>query len=488
MVGSEREGDPEWIARLRNQEERRSSRDRRSRTLRRALLIGLLAAACAAYLSDEQIGSDTYDSAWSCVALGDVDGGGVADFALNTRFDPTNEDDAPLTWILSGETAQPLYALRFDLSPESRRSGSVVLPASPAAFAIVGDADGDGCSDFCVGVPSAWRRVDPGAYFGAVHLISGRTGSAIWVVRDESGSGQFGSVVEAIGDLDADGIDDLLISVDESDLHGLPGRVSLRSGASAEPIAQIEGARVVQPFDGFPNAIRAQRFGWSTCALSDIDTDGVSDFAVGASWTRDLSQIEDESEDGSSIHAYSGRTRELLWTATVNGPFRFEAPRFEVGDFDADGTADLLAGSRLLSGRDGAALSSQRRWSEVRSRVDLDGDGAPEWLIAPQANANSLSVRQGLEEPDAFRIAVATNYDALGSVLALDDWNGDGVRELAAVSNRALVYRNFGWTPDFGVVTIHSGSDGSVLKLITRETLREAASAGCPMVVSRIEG
>jgi len=477
---------PEWVADFAAQQQREKRWQRRARFELCTFLLLLCGAGCAVQCAnDPGAETDGRETEWSVAALGDVDGDGVGDFALRTAYDPTSAEQLQSVWVCSGRTAKPLYAVQFECQMIKHPVRLEVRMPSPSAFAVVGDVDGDGGSDYCVGVPYDWWHA---RYLGDVRLLSGRTGRLIWVVRDESEGRGFGRLVTSVGDLDADGVADLAFSVEENYLHGLPGEISLRSGRSGRLLERVVGPRVADPDDSFPKRIQAQHFGQFCLALQDLDTDGVPDFAVSAPWHRSLRYSM--SASGDALHVYSGRTRELLWTASERERL-VGTPRFDFGDRDGDGRTDMLTSERLLSGADGSTLPEDPIWNEIDAIFELDGDGDPEWLLRTRAAPNRARVIRGRDGAPAFDIEVAPHYEdfaPIGAFVVLGDLNGDGVRELAAASNRGLDFANYRWTPDFGLVTIHSGSDGSVLKHITRETLREAASAGCPMLVSRIDG
>jgi len=137
----------------------------------------------------------------------------------------------------------------------------------------------------------------------------------------------------------------------------------------------------------------------------------------------------------------------------------------------------------------GERLGSLNPWGEVIPVGDLEADGEPEFIALPLSQvglarvltSERMDTRFGFESAEGYR-----GFSWRGAFGGLGDVDGDGMREIYAVSDRAIDYARFEWVPDFGLVTIHSGRDGSVVKRISRDTLREAALAGCPVVVARI--
>ena len=102
---------------------------------------------------------------------------------------------------------------------------------SGSSVASAGDVDGDGLDDLLMG---AWGNNEGGADAGKTYLMMGSTvaagittGSASWDVgqADASFVGQYGddysgSSVASAGDVDGDGLDDLVIGASQNDEGG----------------------------------------------------------------------------------------------------------------------------------------------------------------------------------------------------------------------------------------------------------------------------
>ena len=92
----------------------------------------------------------------------------------------------------------------------------------------------------------------------------------------------FGSAVAAIGDLDGDGVGDLAVGAPSRFGEPSPGRVHVL-------FMNANGTVKAQPADRQRHRRRARRsrngdyFGHSVASLGDLDGDGVTDLAVGAS-------------------------------------------------------------------------------------------------------------------------------------------------------------------------------------------------------------
>ncbi len=244
-------------------------------------------------------------------AVGDVDGDGLADFAVG-GFDIRLGYACPegTVWILRGTDGKVLYDLKR-LKGERLAGGGVVG---------MGDVDGDGRADFAVG--SDWA----GNQTGLVTVHSGVDGGRLMRVDGPTG---FGTSLASAGDLDGDGVCDLIV-VQEALSWGDPVRRAVAiSGFDGRELYEVPLAE-----DSYT--------GRAIAAGVDIDGDGVGDFAVGA--VRDY-RAGNGKEEG-SVSVYSGRNGALLfrhygdnWKSNMGWSLAF------VGDVDGDGAPDLAFGT-----------------------------------------------------------------------------------------------------------------------------------------------
>ncbi|MAE28660.1 MAG: hypothetical protein CMJ87_06705 [Planctomycetes bacterium] len=194
--------------------------------------------------------SGAYNMGHSVADIGDVDFDGVADLATGA---PSWDGggwlpDQGKLFVYSGAGGALLYTV--DGSNEASELGW--------SLAGVGDMDGDGAGDFLVGSRGhgslhCWEP-------GRVDLLSGASGSNLqrW---DGSCDSMLGCSVAAAGDVDQDGVMDVLAG------EAYRYRYMLYSGAAGSTLVTQDGS---------------QNFGWAVAGGGDVNGDGYPDF-IGSS-------------------------------------------------------------------------------------------------------------------------------------------------------------------------------------------------------------
>ena len=290
-------------------------------------------------------------------------------------------------------------------------------------LADVGDLDGDGKSELLVAEGLRFETEETTRGRGVV--FSGADGSVLLDVRGAHEDDFFGTSVAGPGDLDGDGIPDLLVGA-MKDAAGERSYVRAFAGADGALLAHSEFAP--GQWKSIWNTLGAST---RPSALGDVDRDGHPDWALGA-WTH--------AEGRGAVVVISGATGQELSRRLGARPLAgFGASLAPAGDLDQDGVPELFVGSVPLRwDEDAQELRGLREDGEVHA---LSGRG-----LAP------LFARGAFEGDGQFGFSVA----------GLDDWNGDGVRDLA-------VGAPFGRRPEsrtpMGRVRVLSGLDGSPLAL-----------------------
>lgn len=291
--------------------------------------------------------------------LGDVDGDGFGDLIFGQPFEQNSFGG--IVTVVSGDTQETLYSV--SPTPGGDSFGQSVIG--------LGDTNGDGVPDFAAAAPFG-----DAPYVG---VYSGIDGSPLLTIPSLNQSA-FGQALANAGDVDGDGVADILIGAPYGNTGGA---VYIVSSVSGESLNFVESG---------PDS-----FGASVANAGDVNADGYSDFIIGAPDEGDGSVVVLSGADGSSLYLF---TNDSTTHANVTSSFGFSVSG--TGDINGDGHTDVIVGAvggfgsaTVFSGANGAILYEQRgsgRDSDsfgqyVSGGADLSGDGFPDFLIGSSEGA-----------------------------------------------------------------------------------------------------
>ncbi len=316
----------------------------------------------------------------------------------------------------------------------SSTSGGLVGPlANNARFGVsaagLGDLDGDGTPDMIVGA-----NLDPdgGPFRGSVTVLflnpSGTVRAEQKISSTQGGfSGPihdfylFGTSVDALGDLDGDGVTEVAVGAPLEDGGGS------RRGAVWVLFLHSDGTvkanvKIGHGSGGFTGTLQdVDQFGAAVAGLGDLDGDGVEDLAVGA-------ELDDDggSDTGAVCVLFlktDGTVKAHTKISPTSGGFggalsdldRFGSGLGLIGDLDGDGIVDLGVGA--VRDDDGA--------------ISLFSDRGAAWLLFLNSNGTVRAWQKISDLAGGFP-GVLDDLDHFGQALAgLGDFDHDGVLDLA---------------------------------------------------------
>ncbi len=209
-------------------------------------------------------GSNGYYAGYSVDCAGDVNGDGVPDIIIGAPYgycySPNQGyyDYFGMGTVVSGADGSTLYDCPGDYS----------WNYFGYAVAGVGDVDGDGYDDVAVG---GYNDPNPSyVYTGRVVLYSGIDGSQINTLYGTRDYEYFGCAIAPAGDLDGDGLDDVLVGAFYAyNSNGQQTGAAYAFSMDGTKIAEVYGPSTYE------------YFGYSVAGLEDVNQDGMQDMAVG---------------------------------------------------------------------------------------------------------------------------------------------------------------------------------------------------------------
>jgi hypothetical protein len=204
--------------------------------------------------------------------------------------------------------------------------------------AIAGDVNGDDLADVIVGAPSYDDgEVDEGAAWLHLGSPAGLENEATWSAQSNQATAAFGTSVAFAGDVNGDGLDDVIVGAPHHDDLVLDeGRAYLYlgspSGLDAEPAWTHTSNQ--------PHA----HLGWSVASAGDVDGDGYDDVVVGAP------EVDDPEDQEGQVSVFLGSASGLAtlpaWTAEADQTYGYMgASARSAGDVNADGFGDVVLGA-----------------------------------------------------------------------------------------------------------------------------------------------
>jgi Ca2+-binding RTX toxin-like protein len=378
----------------------------------------------------------------SVSSAGDVNGDGIDDLIVGASYGDDGGPQAGEAYVIFGVTGTARGTV--DLTGLTAAQGFIIQGDATRDYAgtsvsAAGDVNGDGIDDLIVG---AYGGDNGGSYAGEAYVIYGGSASGFgavvdlsalraahgFIIQGDAADDNAGSSVSSAGDVNGDGIDDLIVGAPEGDDGGLSaGEAYVIYGVAGASRGLVDLTGLAAA-DGFiiQGDVAYDFAGYSVSSAGDVNGDGIDDLIVGATGGDDGGT---DAGEAYVIFGVAGSTRGTLdltgLTAAqgfiIQGDAAYDTAGYSVssaGDVNGDGIDDLIVSA---------------------PRGDDGGDRAGEaYVIYGVAGASRGTVDlTGLTAADGFIIQGDAALDEAGrSVSAAGDVNGDGIDDLIVGAHR----------------------------------------------------
>ncbi|WP_442938967.1 beta strand repeat-containing protein [Nostoc sp.] len=341
-------------------------------------------------------------SGYSISSAGDVNSDGIDDLIIGAPFASPNGDSSGQSYVVFGKST----GFNGTLNPSNLNgaNGFVINGIKSGdilgySISSAGDVNSDGIDDLIIGAPGAtpngYRSGQTYVVFGkstgwsATLNLSNLNGANGFTINGIGAYDELGSSVSSAGDVNSDGIEDLIIGAPDASAYFTVSEKSYvvfgkSTGWSATlNLSNLNGA------NGFAiNTINADdRLGSSVSSAGDVNSDGIDDLIIGAPFA-----------DPNNSYTYSGQSYVVFGKSTgfnrtlnlsnlngangfaINGINANDKSGYSVssaGDVNSDGIDDLIIGTFDAgtngSGQSYVVFGKSTGWSATLNLSNLNG-------------------------------------------------------------------------------------------------------------------
>jgi FG-GAP repeat protein/VCBS repeat protein len=260
---------------------------------------------------------------WAVASLGDLTGDGVPEVVVGAFA----QDGDGKAYVFEGQQGKLLYTL----APPPTAGNS----AFGWSVARGGDLNHDGIPEIVVGAP--YTTLGKVSVQGRVYVFSGKDGALLYTLEDPQPlAGEvFGWRVTSVGDLNKDGVPELLIGAPYKDVgeNVAQGQALVFNGADGKLLFALNNP-VPHPYAGF---------GYTVVESPDVNGDGAAELLIGAPF-----QTVDQYHVQGEVFLFNGQDGRHL--TTFDDPYPHQGATFgysiaSPGDINGDQIPEFAIGA-----------------------------------------------------------------------------------------------------------------------------------------------
>ena len=324
------------------------------------------------------------DALFGVWPVGDADGDGASDVVVSAKTHDTVGNNAGRVYVFGAMPSGDVSAADADAIYDAEAAGD-----QAGVITYGGDLTGGGSPDLLI---SATNNDQNGSNSGAVYVIEAPfaggdlADQSSLVIYGPNEGDKAGGGLSSAGDVDGDGIDDILVGVPYADIEDDEGAVAVFLGGAHTGTVSSSDADFI--YTGNESNGEA---GWGLSRAGDQDGDGLDDILASA-----RKETVGENASAGVVYMVLGSAASGSLSDVAHASFEGAAPDDKIsnndgyGDLNGDGANDIVIGSNAADDPGDAAGATYLfygpatgAWSVTSADAIWTGEAAGDAAGAP---------------------------------------------------------------------------------------------------------